>query len=180
REGLAILDEEVEQLGGKQRAVFIACCLEGRTMAEAARELGWKEGTVSSTLFRAKERLRSRLARRGVTLSAGLAGVALTPDAAAAPAKLITSTLQAALRYAAGGPAPAALAALIRGASKVMLFTKTKIAMLLLIATGIAAAWGLASASPASRGLAAEKPQAEEKPQAKKDEGFAINGRVLD
>jgi RNA polymerase sigma factor (sigma-70 family) len=179
-EGLAILDEEVERLGGKQRAVFIACCLEGRTMAEAARELGWKEGTVSATLFRAKERLRSRLARRGVTLSAVLTVLALTEEATAAPVKLITSTLQAALRYAAGGPAPAAIAALIRGVSKTMFATKVKIAGLLFALVTSACCFALASSPSPEGGLASAKQQAKEAPQAAKDEGFAISGRVLD
>src|SRR5260221_5789393 len=34
REGLAILDEEVDRLAERHRAVFVACCLEGKTMAE--------------------------------------------------------------------------------------------------------------------------------------------------
>jgi RNA polymerase sigma factor (sigma-70 family) len=180
REGLAILDEEVDQLGGKQRAVFIACCLEGRTMAEAARELGWKEGTVSGTLFRAKERLRSRLARRGVTLSAVLTLLALTESAPAAPAKLITSTLQAALRYAAGGPAPATLTALIRGASKAMFWTKMKIAMLVLTLVTTACCFAVASSPYARTDQTSAKQQANDLPQTAKDEGFAISGRVLD
>src|SRR5436309_2243915 len=58
------------------RAAVVLCYLEGRTYAEAARQLGWSRGTLSTRLTKARELLRARLAGRGVHLSGGLlAGV---------------------------------------------------------------------------------------------------------
>jgi RNA polymerase sigma factor (sigma-70 family) len=181
REGLTIIEEEVDRLGARHRAVFIACCLEGKAMAEAARELGWKEGTVSGTLSRAKEVLRSRLARRGVTLSAALAGLALSESASAAiPVTLIAATLQAAIRYAAGGPAPAALASLIRAAGRVVPYTRVKIAAVLLTLAGVAAAYGLAMGPDSPQESKSRKEPPSAKQQAGASDSVEVSGRVLD
>ena len=53
------------------RAAFVVCGLEGMRQQDAADRLGWKLGTLTGRLSRARQRLIARLANRG--LSAGVA-----------------------------------------------------------------------------------------------------------
>src|SRR5262249_17739147 len=72
RELLLILDEELQHLPEVYRLPVLLCCLQGRTQAEAARQLGWTTGSVKGRLERGRARLQARLARRGLTLTAAL------------------------------------------------------------------------------------------------------------
>src|SRR3984957_13090669 len=94
-----ILDEELCRLPARYRDPVVLCYLEGRTHAEAARELGCPKGTVAVRLMRARKLLQKRLTRRGVTLASGILAAAAAPPASAA---LVARTL----RTAFGGPVP--------------------------------------------------------------------------
>jgi RNA polymerase sigma factor (sigma-70 family) len=140
-----VLDGEVNRLPAKLRVPFILCYLEGLTNDEAARQLGCPKGTVLSRLARARERLRGRLTRRGLTLSAAALAAALGKEATAiAPAQLVISTVHAALLVAAGkaltGAVSAPVAALTQGVLQAMFMSKVKITLAVVLTVGVVAA----------------------------------------
>src|SRR5262249_58240852 len=76
RELRLVLHEELSRLPEKYRTPLLLCYWEGQTQDEAAAQLGWSKSTLKERVHRARELLRGRLTRRGVTRSAGL-GTAL-------------------------------------------------------------------------------------------------------
>ncbi len=132
RERWTWLHEEVHKLPEKYRAPIVLCYLEGLTHEEAADRLRWPVGTVKGRLSRARELLRSRLTRRGLTLEAGALTAFFIGDASAAvPPALVDSTVKAAALVAAGkaaaaGTISAGAAALMQGTLHTMYLTKLK------------------------------------------------------
>ncbi len=100
-----LLDEELQQLPEIHRAPLVLFYLEERSQLEISQLLGITVPAVESRLKRAKQELRSRLVRRGITLSVAVAAVGWGASVASAapPAALITSTISLAASGTAVG-----------------------------------------------------------------------------
>lgn len=187
------------------RAPFILCCLENKGCAEAAQQLGLEEGTVRMRLTRARRRLQERLTRRGVSLAAVLAAVAVGANGAwaAVPRSLLGPTVKAAAQVAAGraltgGSVSAQVITLVEGVNQAMFLNKCKTAILLLLCTALVgtglgrAALRCVGAEPATLaqlapqegardGLKKESPQPAATPaKGEAKDVVQVRGRVLD
>jgi RNA polymerase sigma-70 factor (ECF subfamily) len=193
-----LLDEALERLPGPYRAAVVLCDLEGMTHQQAARQLGWPVGTLSTRLVRARALLARRLARQGVALASGSLAAVLSQGTVAAgvPPPVVSATVETARRLAAGqasaGLIPAQVAALAEGGWTSMGTTPVKMAALIVALTVALASglgllrWGPGAAAqeqaraavvpaPAGSGPAAQadpatpkEPKAQEEPPADK------------
>jgi RNA polymerase sigma factor (sigma-70 family) len=160
QEAHEVLHRELARLPGKFRAPLVLCYLEGLTRDEAAHRLGWPVSTLKSRLEQARERLRARLASRGLHLS-GVLIAALCYEGTASAAvslALLDSTVTAATNLAAGGAATAVVSAkvtaLTEGVLKAMSVARLKVAAAALLAVSVL---GTAAAVIAQHALA-QKP----------------------
>ncbi len=151
RDFLVIVDEEVRRLAEVYRLPVILCCLEGRSIEEAAQQLGWTAGSVKGRLERGRARLHERLARRGLTLPAALAAVELSRAGASAAvaarqaAPLISAAMSFAARQPSRGIAVSAQATdLAQSVIKSMMLAKLKSAAALVLVTCLLAGGWLA------------------------------------
>ncbi len=157
-EEAAAVHEEIGRLPERYRRAVVLCHFEGLTHAEAASRLGCAPGTVGSLVSRARDLLRDRLARRGLSAGALVVAGSLEPRmaAAAVPPALEHATIRAALTYATAPAAIAGLASataveLAGAALKTMSLNRLAIAGTLMLAVGLAtAAGGLAAGSSRS------------------------------
>jgi RNA polymerase sigma factor (sigma-70 family) len=144
-----VLDDAIGRLPHRYRAPFVLCCLEGRTVTQAAEDLGWPRGTVATRLARARERLRRKLTRLGLAL--GTAGFALAITESGAQAALSVPlarlTASAAVQFMddttraiTTGSVPAGVATLTREVLRVMTMNRIRIAALGIVIVAMLAA----------------------------------------
>ncbi|MDY3560977.1 TIGR03009 domain-containing protein [Gemmata sp. JC673] len=160
---LPVLDAELNALPAKYRDALVFCELQGRSRAEAARELGLREGTLSSRLARGRELLRKRLLKHGTLLPAGGVAALFTVaevGRATVPAALLTVVSELA-KSGATGAVPVAAARLTDEVLKSMFLTKLRttgaLALLVCATAGLTAGWSPESSFPAAESNLAAK-----------------------
>ena len=181
-----ILHEEIDRLPERYRAPIVLCYLEGMTHEQAAGHLRWPVGTVGSRLARARELMRGRLIRRGVTASAAVGWMASGTARASVPA----AWSRAAVEASTGGPASSGVAALTFTIARGLSMTRIKLASTAALAAIALGAAGLMASGafedpgpamkPAMQGKAPAPSVRQAPPEASKPgETFEIGGVVL-
>ena len=120
-----LLDAALAELGEKDHNAIVLRFFEGKSLGEVGRALGGSADAAKMRVSRALEKLRKFFTKRGVTLSAAaIAGAVSENSVQAAPAVLAKAVSAVAL--AKGAAATGSTLALVKGALKLMLWTKVK------------------------------------------------------
>jgi RNA polymerase sigma factor (sigma-70 family) len=135
----SLIDEEIHRLPERYRRAVVLCYLEGRTHEEAARRLRCSPGSLRGRLDRARQKLKSRLTRRGVVPAAGLGALSAGAEVgrAAVPASLVAGTVAALTRSATAtavsGSSSVTALELADEVFRTMVVAKLKFAVLLIV-----------------------------------------------
>ena len=133
------LEDAMGRLAERDRTLLALRFYENKTGAEAAAALGIGEDTAHKRTARALEKLRNIFCKRGVTLTAAVLTAAISVNSVqAAPAGLAKTISVVAV--AKGAAAGGSTLTLVKGALKIMAWTKAKmvvaISVSLLLAAG--------------------------------------------
>ena len=137
-----LLDGAMEQLGQKDHDALVLRFFQNKTFAEVGATLGASEDAAKMRVNRALEKLRKFFTKRGVSsTTAIIAGTISANSVQAAPVALAKTVTAVAI--AKGAAVSASTLTLIKGALKIMAWTKAK--MTIAISAGILLAAGTAT-----------------------------------
>jgi len=138
-----LLEDAMGQLREKERAVVVLRFFGNKSFVEAAKISGLSDNAVQKQVHRALEKMHRYLAKRGVSsTTAFIAGAISTNSVHAAPAALAKSVTAVAI--AKGAAASGSALTLIKGALKIMAWTKAKTAILV----GVVVVLGAGTTTP--------------------------------
>ena len=131
------LDGAMNELAETDRAALMLRYFENKTAKEIARALRVKEDAAQKRIVRGLVKLRTIFLKHGVTLSAAtIAGAISANSVQTAPAALIKATTAVALAKSA--TVSTSTIGLVKGALKIMAWTKAQTAVIGLVTIGIA------------------------------------------
>jgi uncharacterized protein (TIGR03435 family) len=125
-----LLDDALNELGETDRTALVLRYFENQTAGEIAAALRLDEGAAQKRVTRALDKLRAKLVKRGVTLTATvIAGAVAANSVQAAPVALVQTI--SAIAVAKGAAATVSTLTLVKGALKIMAWTKAQTAILI-------------------------------------------------
>ena len=133
-----LLDEALASLGKTDRQAVLLRFFENKTLAEVGNSLGTGEDTARKRVSRTLEKLHRYFSKRGVSsTTAIIAGAISANSVQAAPVTLAKSVT--AMAIAKGAAASISTLTLIKGALKIMAWTKAKTTIIVGVAAILAA-----------------------------------------
>jgi RNA polymerase sigma factor (sigma-70 family) len=146
------LDDAVAKLHEKDRRAIVLRFYEGRNMREVGLALDTSEDAAEKRVSRALEKLRKRFTKRGVDSTAAIiAGAISTHSVQAAPVaqvKIVT-----AMAITKGAAASGSTLTLIKGALKIMAWTKAKTAIIVGVGAALLLLGGAIALKVANRNV---------------------------
>jgi RNA polymerase sigma factor (sigma-70 family) len=134
-----LLDTAVAGLGEKDRRAILLLFYEGRDLSEIGTAIGASEDAVKKRVHRAVEKLRKFFVKRGVTLSSAATAGAISANSVQAAPMALAKTVTA-VAIAKGATASGSTFTLMKGALKLIAWSKAKTAIIsgvvLLLAAG--------------------------------------------
>ena len=134
-----LLEEAMLRLGQTDRDALVLRFFEGRSLNEVGMALGASEDAAKKRVNRAVEKLRKFFTKRGIILPAAVLTAAISANSVQAAPVALAKTVTA-VAIAKGAAASTSTLTLIKGALKIMAWTKVKTAIVvgaaILLASG--------------------------------------------
>jgi len=120
-----LLDDAMDRLGEKDRNAIVLRFFENKNLSEVGAALGASEDAAKMRVNRALEKLRKFFTKRGVALSGTIIAGAVSANSVHAAPAALAKTISA-VAVAKGAAASGLTLTLVKGALKIMAWTKAK------------------------------------------------------